>query len=243
MTRAPFNLILTIGLTLAGCNRNDAPNVVAPDGGKAVVVVPNPKDAAKDDAPKIDPATKAEEDAKAEEWIPPAEREDLFLDFAMEDQDGEPFELKSIRGKPTVATFIFTRCPNPNMCPLQGAKMAALQKTLAAAGLAEKVNILIISFDPEYDTPPRLKKFAQDAGFDFEQGKVLRPNPREFAEFRYVFQFRIGYLPDGQLTHRTDLMMIDADGKLARQYAGMWKDEQALEDVKRLIAETEASSE
>ncbi|MEX2214912.1 MAG: SCO family protein [Phycisphaeraceae bacterium] len=235
-------LILLTFAAIAGCEPVNKVTPVTPPPTDTTVATPQNK-VDSEPAPKVDPAVKAEEDAKAVAWIPVAEREKLYLDFKMEDQEGKPFDFKAIKGKPTIATFIFTRCPNPQMCPLQGAKMAALQKTLAAQSLGDKVNVLIISFDPEYDTPARLKTFAQAAGFDLKTGHALRPDPREFEEFRYVFQFRISYQPDGQLTHRTDLMMIDAEGRLARQYAGMWEDKQAVEDVKKLIDEAEASGE
>lgn len=165
----------------------------------------------------------------------PADRSKLGLDFTMTDQDSQPYALKSILGKPTVATFIFTRCGDPNMCPLQGVKMANLQKQLEKAGLSDKVHLLVFTFDPAYDTPERLKEWGKTQGIALTNAKLLRPDPREFPDFQYEFQFRAGAV-EGQITHKTDMMIIDHEGKVAAFYHGMWKDDEALTKVKELIA-------
>jgi len=188
---------------------------------------------------KAEAAVKAEEkkpesSATVEEPVS-AERAKLGLDFTMTDQDNQPFALKSILGKPTMATFIFTRCGDPNMCPLQGVKMANLQKQLEKAGLSDKVHLLVFTFDPAYDTPARLKEWGKTQGIALTNAKLLRPDPREFADFQYEFQFRAGAV-DGQITHKTDMMLIDHEGKVAAFYHGMWKDDEALVKVKELIA-------
>jgi cytochrome oxidase Cu insertion factor (SCO1/SenC/PrrC family) len=188
------------------------------------------KNTGKTDPGKAEPAT-----------IPgiasPDKREALAIGFTLTDQDGKAFELKSIKGKPTVVTFIFTRCPNPQMCPLQGVKMAALQKQLEKAELAGKVNLLLITFDPDYDTPERLKKWGEANGLKFtDQVKMLRPDPREFLDFKDEFGFRAFYT-DGQLNHQTDLFLIDAQTRIAAFYGGMWDDKKVWEEVRKLVAE------
>ena len=179
------------------------------------------------------------EDKKVETTVsltPVDKRESLGLDFTLTDQDGKPFELKSIKGKPTVVTFIFTRCPNPNMCPLQGVKMAALQKSLEKSGLSDKVNLLLITFDPDYDTPQRLRAWGQTNGVNYTNAKMLRPEPREFTDFRYEFGFR-AFVVEGKLDHKTDLFLIDHEAKVAAFYGGLWDDAKTLADVKQLIGE------
>ena len=170
-------------------------------------------------------------------WPAPTDREELALDFNFTDQDGKPFNLKTIKGKPTVATFIFTRCANPQMCPLQAMKMAELQKQAEKAGVSDRVNLLLITFDPEYDTPDRLKEFAERNGVKFTNARALRPDPREFQNFRFEFRFRMGYSDKGEINHKTDLFVLDHEGRLTRPYAGMWEDGQVFDDVKKLLAE------
>jgi protein SCO1/2 len=211
------------------------------------------KAAAKDEDTQPLPEAPSKVDAKpqpeeAKGILPPDKRDKLELTveeggevnsaFHFTDQDGQPFESKQLKGKPFVATFIFTRCPNPQMCPLQGAKMAALQKALAKEGLSDKVNLLLFTFDPNYDTPQRLKEWGQTQGIAFTNAKMLRPDPREYADFKYEFQFRAFPTPTGELNHKTDLMLIDSEGRLAAFYGGMWDDAKVKAEVEKLIAET-----
>ncbi len=192
------------------------------------------KDAlSKDGATKVGTPTVA----KDMPWIKPADRQKLFMDFNMTDQDGKPFNLKQTLGKPTISTFIFTRCPNPQMCPLQAKKMAWLQEKLDKAGLGDKINLLLISFDPDYDTPQRLKKFGEDNGVKFTNAKMLRPAVPEFREFIDEFPIRVGYSQVGEVNHKTDLFMLDHKGGFARMYFGMWNDDKVLEETRKLVDE------
>ena len=43
---------------------------------------------------------------------------DAVPDAALVDQDGKPFRLADYRGKALALTFVFTRCPMPDFCPL-----------------------------------------------------------------------------------------------------------------------------
>jgi len=47
-------------------------------------------------------------------------------------QDGRPFGLQQLQGRPFVANFIFTRCPT--VCPAFTRKMARVQKDTDAFG-------------------------------------------------------------------------------------------------------------
>ena len=53
-------------------------------------------------------------------------------DFTMTGQDGKPFKLSDLRGHVVVLTFIYTRCPLPDFCPLMDRKFADLAQTVAA---------------------------------------------------------------------------------------------------------------
>jgi len=82
-------------------------------------------------------------------------------DFAFLDQDGKRIHLSAFRGSPLLVTFIYTRCPYPQFCPLVSKGFAKIYAaTRATAASRSKVRLLSVSFDPENDTPPVLRKFA-----------------------------------------------------------------------------------
>ncbi len=86
-------------------------------------------------------------------------------DFAMTGQDGKPFKLSDLRGKVVALTFIYTRCPMPDFCPMMDRKFSELAQHLDAfPNRAKDIRLISLSFDPEHDTPEVLRKHAAIAG-------------------------------------------------------------------------------
>ncbi|MGI9331991.1 MAG: cytochrome c peroxidase, partial [Gammaproteobacteria bacterium] len=86
--------------------------------------------------------------------------------------DGEPARLADLfQGKLVVLAFIYTRCDDVNGCPLATAVMRSVAKRVVADGaLRDRVRILSLSFDPDYDTPDRLAQHGRTfvpAGVDW----------------------------------------------------------------------------
>jgi protein SCO1/2 len=81
-----------------------------------------------------------------------------------------PAELND--GLPVALNFVFTSCPT--ICPVMSQAFAQLQEKLGERD--EKVHLVSISLDPEYDTPARLleyaKKFHAGARWHFYTGTV-----------------------------------------------------------------------
>ncbi|MCK7482114.1 MAG: SCO family protein [Candidatus Moduliflexus flocculans] len=87
---------------------------------------------------------------------------DAMPDVALVDQDARALRLADYRGKAVALTFVFTRCPLPDFCPLMMKKFAAAHARAARAIRAwppARVS-LTISFDPAHDTPEVLRAFG-----------------------------------------------------------------------------------
>jgi protein SCO1/2 len=83
-------------------------------------------------------------------------------DVPLVDQDGEAVRLSDYRGRALALTFVFTRCPLPDYCPLMMKNFAAAHATLAAdEDLAARTHLLTISFDTGHDTPEVLRAFGK----------------------------------------------------------------------------------
>ncbi|HEX8203228.1 MAG TPA: SCO family protein, partial [Isosphaeraceae bacterium] len=86
-------------------------------------------------------------------------------DFAVTTQDGRPLRLGELRGRVVVLTFLYTRCPLPDFCPLLDRKFAELAARLGPDPVrADRVRLLSVSFDPEHDTPEVLARHARPLG-------------------------------------------------------------------------------
>src|SRR5579862_4607612 len=84
-------------------------------------------------------------------------------DFSLVNQDGRRIHLHQYRGKALLLTFIYTRCPLPNYCPLMSRNFAEiLRLTQGETKLTDSIHLLSISIDPEYDKPAVLRAYGME---------------------------------------------------------------------------------
>jgi protein SCO1/2 len=166
---------------------------------------------------------------------------DATPDFKLRNQDGRPIHLGQFKGKALLVTFIYTRCPSPEFCPRVTRNFAAIEKQLAAnPAVYAKTHLLCISFDPEHDTPERLRAYGatyigSDAKDAFAHWDFAVPEKPVLAEMAKWFDLGMTGEADGTITHTLSTTLIGADGKVARFYPGNeWTAEQVFADVKQL---------
>ena len=165
---------------------------------------------------------------------------DKVPDFAMRNQDGRMIHLDQYRGKEVLITFIYTRCPLPNFCPLVTHNFAAIEKQLAAdPKLYGNTHLLSVSFDPDQDTPERLRAYgAQYIGSDkrdaFAHWDFAVPQKPVVAEMAKYFDVGITGSADGTINHTLSTTLIGRDGKVVNFYPGNeWSPDQVVNDIKQ----------
>jgi protein SCO1/2 len=126
------------------------------------------------------------------------------------DHTGKPRKLEDWRGKVVVLFFGFTHCPD--ICPTTLAEIAGAMKSLGKD--AERVQVLIVTVDPERDTPEALAKYvtAFDARFLGLRGD-LAATRKAAAEYKIYFEKRKqgdSYTVD----HSAQSYVIDGQGRL-----------------------------
>ena len=88
-------------------------------------------------------------------------------DYKFTNHLGQPISFHQFKGQALGITFIFTRCPFPNFCPRMNSHFQQAQAKLKAMPDAPaNWKLLSISFDPEWDTPERMKKYAEPYRLD-----------------------------------------------------------------------------
>lgn len=160
----------------------------------------------------------------AGEYLPP---------FALYDQDSGLITPESWRGKYVVINFIFTRCAQPTMCPASTARMVRLQREAKASNIND-LQLVTVTFDPEYDTPGVLKYYALTRGIDTENFTLLTgPNS---AIQDLMKQFGILIRPeDGTLDHTMATLIIDPQGKIRyRKDGSRWSVQEFVDQLNRI---------
>jgi protein SCO1/2 len=167
---------------------------------------------------------------------------DAVPDFKLRNQDGRMIRLNQFRGKNLLITFIYTRCPLPNFCPLVTRNFANIERRLSAdPKLKGKTHLLCVSFDPEHDTPDRLKAYGEEyigseAKAAFADWDFAVPDNAVLKEMAKFFDVGISNEPDQTITHTLSTTLVGRDGKVIKFYPGNeWTPDQVVADVKQSL--------
>jgi len=165
---------------------------------------------------------------------------DVVPDFTLTDQDGRKISLKQYRGKALLLTFVYTRCPLPDYCPLMSANFAQIDKALLQEpSLFAKTHLLSISFDWQYDTPAVLRSYGaayteRYSDEKFEHWEFASGSADEVNAIAKFFGLQYEARSD-QIVHSLVTAIISPDGKIARIYSGNeWRPADVLTDLRAM---------
>jgi protein SCO1 len=151
---------------------------------------------------------------------------------------GGKVSLPEWRGAVVVVTFIYTRCPLPDFCPLLDRRFAAVQDAAAADPiLAGRVRLLSVSFDPDADTPDLLAAHAATvgAGEDWHFATAPRDTVDRFAA---AFGVNVIREADRTITHNLRTAVIGPDGRVAVLRSGNdWTADDVLADLRQALGQ------
>jgi protein SCO1/2 len=161
---------------------------------------------------------------------------DAMPDVALVDQDGKVLRLADFRGKALALTFVFTRCPLPDFCPLVMRNFAAAHAALARdAALAARTHLLTISFDPAHDTPDVLRAFGkpfQRTAPPFTHWTLATGKDEAVRALGAALE--LDYVEENRsFTHNLRTAVLDREGKLRRLFRGNeWKPEELVAELR-----------
>jgi protein SCO1/2 len=160
----------------------------------------------------------------------------LVPPFDLRDQDGAPLTLRQFRGRVLVVTFIYTRCPLPQFCPLMVSHLETVRRGIHEVGHADRARFLGVTLDPTFDTPPVLRAYGEG---------MLHDEPRfsawslatgtEAAVQEIAGFFGVDYRADGStIVHGLATAVVGADGRVIRVWpSNSWTPSDVLDVVRR----------
>ena len=153
------------------------------------------------------------------------------------DQDGQPFTLASQRGRPVLAFFGYTHCPD--VCPVT---VGVVNEVLAAVG--EGPRAVFTSIDPERDDPAAMKSYLTYlpkgyVGLSGTPVEVRRNADQWGVKYAKIEQ---GSAAGYAMAHTADIFLVDAQGMLRAHFPFGTGAEPMIEAVRALLAETPVSS-
>jgi protein SCO1/2 len=153
---------------------------------------------------------------------------DVLPDFEFTGEDGKTFRFADFRGSAVAFTFFFTSCPLPEFCPRMNKNFAEARKLISAATNApSNWQLLSISFDPGFDTPEMISgyaKFYRGDRADHWRFAVASTNTLAGLAPKVDLNF---WRENGSISHNLRTVVLDAAGKIFRQFDGNdWTPEQ-----------------
>ncbi len=139
-------------------------------------------------------------------------------DFTLTNQDGKAVSLSSLRGGVVAMTFIYTRCPLPDYCPRMITNLQAIERRFPER-VGKDLTLAAITFDPQYDTPARMKEYAQFFKADKPGWQFLTGSLDDIT--RVCSHLGVEFWPEeGLITHTLQTAVIDREGKLTASVEG-----------------------
>ena len=164
-------------------------------------------------------------------------------------QLGDSVSLDTLRGRIIVADFFFTRCPS--ICPTLTRNMKDLQHAFKMENPRKRLDNAFVQFisfsvDPERDSVPVLKRYADQYGVDSDVWWLLTGPKKtiyDFALNEVKLGLQDGGTVDSNFIHTGKFVLIDKKGIVRGYYDGL--DTAALsnlaEDITLLMLERDKS--
>lgn len=133
--------------------------------------------------------------------------------LAFVDQQNQPFGPERLRGRWSILFFGFTHCPD--VCPTTLALLAQVEKQLGDLPAEQRPQIILVSVDPQRDTPEQLAKYVRSFSPTFTGITGEQQAVQAFAANMGV-PVAITPLPGGSYTvdHSAAIFIIDPSGAL-----------------------------
>lgn len=162
-------------------------------------------------------------------------------DFQLTNQDAQQISIKDFRGKALALTFIYAQCPLANYCIKMSTNFSDLANRIAADPEAkDKIRLLSISFDPERDTPEKLKSYGlgylgKDSKADFTIWQLAVGSDKQvraIADF-FGLQYQVDPNDKTQIIHSLRTAVISPDGRVAKIFTGNdWTPTELLSELR-----------
>ncbi|MBX2887709.1 MAG: SCO family protein [Ferruginibacter sp.] len=149
-----------------------------------------------------------------------------------QNQDGDTLQLQDLNGKTLVVVMIYTSCKSA--CPILVAKMKKIESKISRKDI-DKVSLVLVSIDPETDTPEHLKEFAKTNGMDEKQWVFLRSNEEATHELANVLAMKYKKISPIDFSHSNIISVFNPSGVLVSQEEGL---EINVDGVANTVAKT-----
>lgn len=154
------------------------------------------------------------------------------LQSSWQNQDGKSLQLSELRGKTLVVVMIYTSCRAA--CPRLVAHMKQIEQKISPKYL-DKASLVLVTIDPDTDTPARLKAFAAENGMEAPHWVLLRSNKDATQEFANVLSMKYKQISPVDFSHSNIISVFSPNGELVSQEEGSIDEEKVAGIVNETV--------
>jgi protein SCO1/2 len=143
------------------------------------------------------------------------------LDSKWVTEENKELSLAQLNGKSIVMTMFFASCTYA--CPIIVNDMKKIEASISKNKL-ENTEFLLISIDPERDTPEALKDFAERYKLDSKRWTLITGTKDGIDELAAVTGFKYKKEPEGSYSHSNIINIINERGEITFQHFGLNQD-------------------
>ncbi len=140
------------------------------------------------------------------------------LGTKLTDQDGRTVGLDLFRGHPVLVAMFYGTCPAA--CPTLTRDIRAIEEELTDAERGD-LRVLMVSFDPDRDTPERLSALAKKHSVDEARWRFTSGDESDVRALAAVLGVQYRKMDNGEFSHTTKIVLLDRDGAIAGQIDGL----------------------
>lgn len=148
--------------------------------------------------------------------------ESIFnLTTVWHNEEGEVIELKDLKGKTLIMVMIYTSCKAA--CPRLVADMRNIESQIPDEKI-KNIQFVLVSIDPETDTPKKLKTFAKENFMDGAHWMFLQGSESSVREFANVLSVKYKEISPIDFSHSNIISVFNPQGELQHQQEGLGVD-------------------
>jgi protein SCO1/2 len=156
------------------------------------------------------------------------------LSAPLTNQSGKQHGLDVYRGQPVLVAMFYGSCPA--VCPLLIDSVRALENALNSDQKSQ-LRVLLISIDPERDTPQALLKLSEERQVDLTRWTFARAEGSTVRKIAAVLNIQYRKLPNGDFNHSSVMTFLDRNGRPVMHTSKLGQpDPEVLAAMRTLVA-------
>lgn len=168
--------------------------------------------------------------AGASEASQPGDIDDMsiyHLPASWNTQHEDVVEFSDLKGDVLVVVMIYTSCPTA--CPRLVADMKQIESAVTKE-VDQGVKYVLVSIDPETDTPEKMRAFSAEQGMEGGQWLFLQGTKSSVQEFANVLAVKYARISPTDFSHSNIISVFDKGGVMQLQVEGLGVDYKPLID-------------